>query len=214
MLIDLDNTINDRAGAFAAWAEEACGRAGLDRSAVDWMVEIDADGYGDRTAILTAIFERLGRSGPLEELAADYRRAIRRHLREVPGARRCLAELRAAGHTVVILTNGSADAQHHKIDVLGFRDLVDGVVVSGEVGVAKPDPAIFRLAAEAVARSLEGAWMVGDSAHHDIAGARALGLATAWIDRGRRWDDATPPPTVTIGHLDQLAPAIAATSPT
>lgn len=209
VMIDLDNTINDRAGAFAAWARAECAERGLEPSVAEWMIEVDQDGYGERDAILAAIFDRLGATGPLAELQAGYRTAIRRHLREVPGARRCLTDLRAAGHTLVVVTNGGTEPQHHKVDVLGFRPLVDGVVVSGEVGVAKPDPAIFHLAAETVGHDLHGAWMVGDSAHHDIAGAQALGLSTAWIDRGRRWEAATPPPTVTIGHLDELAPALA-----
>ena len=208
VMIDLDNTLNDREAAFRAWAAEQCAERGLDRSSVDWIVEVDEDGYGDRAGIQAAIFERLGWTGPTGELQRRYREGIRRHLVESTGATACLEALRAAGHTVVVVTNGGTEPQHHKIDVLGFRDLVDGVVVSEEAGVAKPDPAIFELAARSVGGELDGGWMVGDAAVNDVVAAGRLGLRTAWIQRGRTWDPSLPPPTVTVGSVGELAAVI------
>ena len=55
-----------------------------------------------------------------------------------------LAELREAGTPLYALTNWSAETfpiARERFDFLGW---FDGLVVSGEVGVAKPDPAIYR----------------------------------------------------------------------
>jgi ribonucleotide monophosphatase NagD (HAD superfamily) len=42
---------------------------------------------------------------------------------------------------------------------------------------------------DAVTRALRAAraWMIGDSAEADIAGARSSGLSSVWLHRGRRW---------------------------
>lgn len=208
-MIDLDNTLNDRAGAVAEWAAAFSADRDLGPGAAEWILANDNDGYGDRRTVFVAVRDRFGLDDGLDDLIDAYRNDVRERLREVPGARTCLADLRAAGHRVVIVTNGAGEAQQHKVDELGLRELVDGVIVSGELGVAKPDPAIFEAAAGSIGQGLDGAWMVGDSAHHDIEGARRLGLRSVWIDRGRTWDPSLPSPTAVIGSLDQLAPAIA-----
>jgi putative hydrolase of the HAD superfamily len=208
VLIDLDNTLNDRAGAVMAWAEAFSASRRLPVGAAGWMVDRDADGYGGRRAVFTAIRDRFDLDESVDDLLAGYRLGVREYLRPVPGADRCLDQLRTAGLTVAIVSNGGGDAQQHKIDALGFRDRVDAVVVSGEVGVAKPDGRIFHLAAEAVGAQLSQAWVVGDSGPHDIEGANRLGLRSIWIRRGRRWDPQAEPPTAIVDRLDDVAPII------
>lgn len=63
-----------------------------------------------------------------------------------------------------------------------FPDLFDGVVISGEVGLHKPDPEIFRLAAERVGVAPEGCLFV-DDLKENCAGAEAVGM-TAILHRG------------------------------
>ncbi|MGI9599442.1 MAG: HAD family hydrolase, partial [Acidimicrobiales bacterium] len=85
--------------------------------------------------------------------------------------------------------------------------LVDAVCISGDIGIEKPDPRIYRAAAELTNTPLDG-WMVGDSPVNDVVGAARLGLRTAWIRRGRAWTEAEATPTVIVDRLDQLAAAI------
>jgi FMN phosphatase YigB (HAD superfamily) len=77
----------------------------------------------------------------------------------------------------------------------GLAPLFDAVLCSEEVGLAKPDPALFRLALERLSAEPEEAAMVGDSLGSDIVPAKALGLRTVWIrgDRifGRGGDERT-----------------------
>lgn len=59
----------------------------------------------------------------------------------------------------------------------GVVGLFDDVVVSGDVGVAKPDPAIFRLAAERLGVAPAACLMIDDQAQH-LRGAEATGMRT------------------------------------
>jgi HAD superfamily hydrolase (TIGR01509 family) len=86
--------------------------------------------------------------------------------------------------------------QAQVVEIAGLRPLVDSVCVSSVVGLRKPDPAIFRLAAEGLGKRMAGSWMVGDSPTHDIAGAGAAGLNTVWIARDREWQETDYRPTL------------------
>jgi putative hydrolase of the HAD superfamily len=77
--------------------------------------------------------------------------------------------------------------QERKLRHTGLDREVAGWVISEGAGLRKPDPAIFRLAAETAGQPLSGAWMIGDSALADIEGARSAGLPNVWLHRGRRW---------------------------
>jgi len=67
---------------------------------------------------------------------------------------------------------------HRDLEQLGVAQRLDVAVFSSEVGRRKPDPSIFELALTQLGVVPERALMVGDSVANDIAGARALGMAT------------------------------------
>lgn len=208
-MIDLDNTLADRDGAVAAWLDEFCADYGLDESAKRWIIEADNDGYADRPTVFAAIRERFGLGPSAESLVADYRRRVVELARPTEGAVDCLIELRAAGATIAIVSNGTSGQQHGKIETLGLKPLVDAVIISGDLEIKKPDRRIFEAAALACGLdlvTLDGrpGWMVGDSPLHDIVGGRDVGLRTAWLHRGRTWDAAVAPPDLTIGTLSEL----------
>jgi HAD superfamily hydrolase (TIGR01549 family) len=66
---------------------------------------------------------------------------------------------------------------------LGLDRWLDFVLPSGAVGVAKPDPAFYRLALEAAGVSPDDALMVGDSYRADVRGAWSAGMDALWLDR-------------------------------
>ena len=99
------------------------------------------------------------------------------------GAAALLAELKASGYRVGILSNtiGGRWVQHWT-DTHGFRPYVDAVVVSDEIGIRKPRPEIFlttleRLGIDDPARAV----MVGDTLAHDIVGAQRVGMRTVLV---------------------------------
>jgi putative hydrolase of the HAD superfamily len=113
-----------------------------------------------------------------------------------------------AGRATAIITNGASDTQRGKITRLGLDGRVDVVLISGELGIAKPDPAIFGNALAAVRAS--SAIHVGDSLVADIAGAQAAGLVAVWVNRTGR--DRAPDESVPdheIASLSELPSVLA-----
>ncbi len=214
-MIDLDNTLADRAAGVSAWVNEFVDAHGLRVDAAARILELDNDGYSDRVGVFETIRREFELAAPVDRLLAEYRERIVELTRLTPGAEGALRSLRARGAVIVIVSNGSSGQQHAKIDRLGLRPLVDAVCISDEVGVAKPDPRIFHAAASSVGRQLNevltAAWMIGDSPLHDIAGARRLGIRTAWLRRHRTWTDPGVTPTVTLDSLADLCDRLTTT---
>ncbi|MFC7406190.1 HAD family hydrolase [Georgenia alba] len=93
----------------------------------------------------------------------------------VPGTTAVVEELAAAGIRLLGLTNWSAETFHHAAGAAPVIDLLEGVVVSGREGVAKPDPAVFRIVLERYGVEASRAVFVDDSPAN-VAGAEAVGL--------------------------------------
>ncbi|GAB2571353.1 hypothetical protein GCM10027168_00050 [Streptomyces capparidis] len=98
-----------------------------------------------------------------------------------PDARPGLAALRRAGLAVHVSGNQTARAGEL---LRALRLPVDGVEVSGDWGVAKPDPAFFRRVLAMTGTAPEETVYVGDHPDRDIFPARAEGLRTCLIRRG------------------------------
>ncbi len=208
VMIDLDNTLGNRTRAVQAWAHEFSEDWALPLGAVDWILEHDNDGYSSRAEVFTAIKERYSVPVHVEQLLSGYQERVIGLAAPTEGALEALVGLRSAGHTIAIVTNGSTKQQHGKIDAMGLRDMVDAVVVSGDLQIKKPDRRIFEAAASATHMSLEGSWMVGDAAHHDVVGGHGVGAKSAWLHRGRQWTETSCRPTVILDDLTQLCDAL------
>jgi 2-haloacid dehalogenase len=89
--------------------------------------------------------------------------------------------------------------------VLAFHGLsFPAVVTSEDAGAYKPSPLIFQRALALLGLRAEEVLHVGDSLHADVAGARAAGIAAAWVNRrGRPVPDGMDPALV-IGDLTGL----------
>jgi HAD superfamily hydrolase (TIGR01509 family) len=95
-----------------------------------------------------------------------------------------LRALKARGVRMVLLSNIGVDIRPRLAET-GLADLLDDVVLSYEVGLVKPDPAIFGHALERLGRPASQALMIGDSAHADVGGT-ALGIRTLILPRTPR----------------------------
>jgi putative hydrolase of the HAD superfamily len=109
----------------------------------------------------------------------------------------------AADFTTAILSNGSHRVQRAKIARAGLGGAVGRVFLSGEQGVRKPDPAIFRRVLDWAGAAPDQALMVGDHPRDDIDGGRRAGLRTCAV--GTRYDlDSWPRPDLRIGRVLDL----------
>jgi 2-haloacid dehalogenase len=94
---------------------------------------------------------------------------------DVPGSVEVLADLRAAGVPLYALTNWSAETFALTRERFEFLDWFDGLLVSGEERVTKPDPAIFQLLLDRFGLD-PGATVFVDDAEANVAAARELGI--------------------------------------
>jgi len=113
---------------------------------------------------------------------------------------------------LAVVTNGEGEAQRAKLTAIGLAERFALVVASGEVGVAKPDAAIFALACERLGVEPSEAAHVGDRLDLDAHGAAAAGLRGIWLAR-----PGAPPPApapaaapriATISTLHELSTAL------
>lgn len=120
------------------------------------------------------------------------------------GARGVLDQLKN-NYTMILLTNGLSGVQRNRVRLAEVEDYFRKLIISEEIGVAKPAPGIFEKAWEASGRPpLEEVLMVGDSLESDIKGGMGFGLDTCWL-RGEGQEK--PPeinPTYIIEEITQL----------
>jgi putative hydrolase of the HAD superfamily len=101
-----------------------------------------------------------------------------------------VAAFKAAGVKTGLVSNSWGRARY---DRSAFPRLFDGVVISGEEGIRKPDPAIYALGAERIGLPPEACVFV-DDLKGNLKPARAMGMATVHHTRAR----------VTIEQLEEL----------
>ncbi|MBW8804997.1 MAG: HAD-IA family hydrolase [Catenulisporales bacterium] len=96
-----------------------------------------------------------------------------------PDALETLREAKDRGLATAVISNISFDIRPH-LKHSGLLELLDAVVLSYEVGLIKPDPAIFQLACDELGVPPESAVMVGD--HAADGGGSVLGITTYFVD--------------------------------
>jgi HAD superfamily hydrolase (TIGR01509 family) len=115
-------------------------------------------------------------------------------------------EILARRYRLGVITNGNSHPRR-----LGLHGYFAEVVLSTEVGVAKPDPAIYRLAATRAAVPPADLVMVGDSQVNDVDAAIAAGWRAVRLDRDPRIDGPAPTSGPVITSLTEL-PALLETT--
>ena len=125
--------------------------------------------------------EKLSKS-KVEEIALTYRETYKVARRPVRGALQLLERLKKEVK-IGIVSNNILEEQLLKLHYLRMDRFVDELVVSEEVGAAKPDPKIFEIALRRLGGDPDRSVMVGDSYETDIRGAQAAGIKTVWLNR-------------------------------
>jgi 2-haloacid dehalogenase len=93
----------------------------------------------------------------------------------IEGSPAILEELRGRGVPLYLLSNFSAETFPHAQRKFEFLDWFDGMLISGDVGVKKPDPAIFHILFERCRIDPRHSVYV-DDVPGNVAAGRALGL--------------------------------------
>ncbi|WP_410821014.1 HAD family hydrolase [Micromonospora sp. 050-3] len=115
-----------------------------------------------------------------------------------------LDALRDDGHPLALISNATSETAEAWPQSPLAR-CFDVTVFSCEVGLAKPDPAIFRIAAERLGVAPEDCVFVGDGADGELAGAAAVGMT---VFRTTEHNDTDPgwggPALATLGDLPAI----------
>jgi 2-haloacid dehalogenase len=221
LLFDLDHTLVDSHVSEAAAFDYTLRRAGAQDPA-DYLAP-----YGEiNTALWAAVekgeitpndvrserFAQLIAATDLEadpnEMGDDFVYGMGANGDLYPGTIETLDAL-AEIADLALVTNGIGDVQRARIARLDLDRFFDAIVISGEVGMAKPGPEIFDLTFEALGHPDK--WttlMIGDSLSSDMAGGIAYGIATCWY-AAHSTGVTIVPVDHTIMALDELIPIVA-----
>lgn len=164
----------ERAGASP---DDFCAQTGT------WAERV-TDGRASLPEAMAAVLEALGRPAGEDAAAAlaDADRELIVELATLPeDTVPFLEALRAAGVRTAFVSNCNENTRH-LLDGLGLTGLVDELVLSCEVGVAKPDPRIYGVALDRLGVPPERAVLVDDLASY-CESAEAFGMASVRIDR-------------------------------
>ncbi len=116
-----------------------------------------------------------------DDLFGVYVRHYERNWGLFPDVLPCLDAL--DGWSLGVISNGDPTQQREKLERTGLLHRFAAVTIAGEVGVAKPDPAIFREACRRIGRTPGECACVGDRWATDARTSALAGLRGVWIDR-------------------------------
>ena len=221
VLFDLDDTLFDHRGCArdaltAVQQSHACLQSmpfeALERAHAEFLEELHAEVMLGRVPIDVARIERFRRllesAGGRDEgqaaatLATLYRETYTTRRRAVAGAAALMAAVKRHAR-IGIVSNNVLEEQQEKLSVCRLDQFVDELVVSGEVGVSKPDPMIFETALDRLGVTAAETVMVGDSWIADVEGARAVGMRVIWFNPLRL---APPYASADVEQLQSLEP--------
>jgi 2-haloacid dehalogenase len=194
VLLDADNTLFDYDRAEREALEETFSAAAADAPRTQTLEayhEINArfwkrfergevDAAGLQSGRWIELFRRMGFAGNPGEAAAAYVSNLSRKAHLLPGARETVEELSRRAR-LCLVTNGLSAVQRGRLALSGMAACFHAVVISEEIGIAKPDPRFFQAAAAALGLGAEELLCVGDNPAADVAGARGAGIEACWL---------------------------------
>jgi putative hydrolase of the HAD superfamily len=179
VLFDLDGTLHDRAATVRGWLTGHVTRHALPAGYAERFTVLDDLGYRPKREVMALLVREFGLPHDPEVLFGDFSDHAFRAPVPMPHAHDVLRDLRTG-----VVTNGRVDQQTRTLAGLGLNDLIDDVLISGGVGLSKPDPAIYTLALLRLGVSAADAWFVGDSPRNDVWGPQQVGLRAAYLPTG------------------------------
>ena len=112
----------------------------------------------------------------LNEVAYAFREATREYIKLYPGVTEYLVRLKKLGKKVYILSNAQRSYTYPEITMFGVDKLVDGIMISSDIGCMKPETYLYEQLFSRFNISKEKAVMIGDSLESDVAGAKSFGI--------------------------------------
>ena len=122
----------------------------------------------------------------------------------LPGAEGLVEDL-SRDHGLALATNGIAAVQRSRFSASSIKQHFKALVISDEIGVAKPDPGFFsELFSRIGDPDRSEVLMVGDSLSSDIAGGFGFGIDTCWFNPTGQSNGSLVTPTYVISDLSEI----------
>lgn len=156
--------------------------------------------------------ERFKRFGNEVGIEIDAKEASKRYLHHLsyasylfPDSMNLIKDL-SEKYTIAILTNGLTAVQHRRVRGADIAKHCQGVFISEEIGLSKPDKAIFDFVlGEMSYGERDKVLMIGDSLTSDIQGGINAGIDTCWYNIFNKENATGIEPTYEIKSLKELA---------
>ena len=131
-----------------------------------------------------------------DEFQAVYDATFESTLTAFPGVVEMLNQV-AVSHRLGIITNGAPDLQWRKLGIAGLQPYfpAHSVVISEQIGLAKPHPSVYQAACDAMQAAPAECLMIGDNHAADVQGARSFGIDALWL---------VPDPQEPVAELQRL----------
>lgn len=217
VLFDADHTLFD----FDRASEEAMGEM-LAAHGADWAPGMYADykrinvqAWREHEEGLisrdTLVYERFRRYYAFRGLDLDpiatqqeYLHRLSRKTYLMDGATELLDSLRGKIR-IGYITNGMKEVQRPRLEAIGWVDRFDAIVIGGEVGLSKPEPAYFAYTHAMIGQPPHASVLVvGDSLSADIAGALRFGYTACWYNPDGHAQPDKERPHHTVSHLKNV----------
>jgi len=215
LLFDLDHTLFDFDTSEAVAFSSALATAGIDvengyherfvsiNKALWVRVEAGELTPNDvRVVRFEDLFEQACIDADAQAVADDYITGLGAHGDLYPGARDLLEELSSEA-TLALVSNGIGEVVRDKVIRLDLGRYFDAIVVSGEIGVAKPHTGFFDITFDQLDHPDKATTlMIGDNLTSDIGGGINYGIDTCWYAPSSA--EASVAPTYRVEHLSEI----------
>ena len=114
------------------------------------------------------------------------------YIRVYPGAVEALAALRRKGARLWLLSNAQRVFTAFELEHLRLTQQLDGICLSSDCRCRKPDRRFYQALVEERGLDIHKCLMIGNDRDTDIAGARAMGIATVYMHTGLTPPDQAP----------------------
>ncbi|MCD8086612.1 MAG: HAD family hydrolase [Clostridiales bacterium] len=130
---------------------------------------------------LLAVKGRRASDREIAALARAFRTLSTEKLRLFDGAEQLLRTLKKRGKGVYLLSNAQRLFTGPELQALGLEDCFDGILLSSDAGVKKPDPQFYRMLLQQYRLRPEDCLMTGNDDLADCHGAAAVGIDSCYI---------------------------------
>ncbi|MCZ7554787.1 MAG: YjjG family noncanonical pyrimidine nucleotidase [Bacteroidia bacterium] len=217
LFLDADDTILDypaaeraaftaTVAAFGLPAGDLCYHAYRKHNSAVWSAfeqgGISADAL--KVERFRRLLEECGvHDGDPAAMSAHYLEVLAEQTHMLPGAEPALRVL-AQNWPLVLVTNGLSAVQRRRFALSGIDRHFRMILISEELGIAKPDPAIFAPAMDALGLDVSRVLFIGDSVSSDMPAAANAGMDFCWINPDRLDHPESFSPRYIIGSLADL----------